>query len=57
MDIALETTIIFVIFSLLIILGLQIQISSLSRRIDELTVRFETAQQETKAALAKTRRS
>jgi hypothetical protein len=56
MDIALETTIIFVIFSLLIILGLQIQITSLSRRIDELTVRFEIAQQETKAALAKTRR-
>jgi cell division protein FtsL len=57
MDIVIEVTVVFIIFFLLIILGLQIQITSLSRRIDELTVRFETAQQETKAALAKNRRN
>lgn len=56
MDMVIEVTVVFVIFFLLIVLGLQIQITSLSRRLDELTVRFESAQQETKAALAKASR-
>jgi hypothetical protein len=48
MEIVFGVSVLFVIFFLVIVLGLQIQITGIGRRLDELADRFEKAQQDMK---------
>jgi hypothetical protein len=50
MEIVFGVSVLFVIFFLVIVLGLQIQITGIGRRLDELADRFEEAQQDVKQA-------
>jgi hypothetical protein len=50
MEIVYGVGVLLIIFLLVIILGLQIQITGIGRRLDELADRFEKAQQEMKSS-------